>query len=352
VRFFTFVGLLFFFGLRGWVYTDIFIYSDHFEEVGLLWDIKNIVPPFNRFEIGYVVFESLIKTSWNNFFFFVFISSLIDLLLVHYLFKRYCRYYVMAFLLFVVFEGVGMEFNLLRNMKAIGLFFLSLKYIQERKLLPFLLLNVLGLLFHWMTLFFIPLYFILYKQFSKRFYWIVFIVGNIFFLFDIHWIQPIATSVGNILGGVYLLKAIGYFETGQSLSFSLGYFIRFFTFVITMAFFNKLVASHQYYIIFINLLLLYLISRLFLTEIKPFAERMGHYFICSYWILYPTIYEFIKNRVNKQLLLSYLILYAFLASIHSNIASKYENQLFGISRREQRLQEVISGSEKLLNQEN
>ena len=97
----------------------------------------------------------------------------------------------------------NMDINNLRNIKSILLFFISIKYIYARDCMKYILLNLLGLSFHSTSIFYLPLYFLLHKNW-RRFILPIIIVGLIIVIFNIGFISPIAYYLGSILGGKYL----------------------------------------------------------------------------------------------------------------------------------------------------
>ena len=158
----TLVFLLFF-GFRGFIGWDWTLYFPFYEQLGNIFHLNFSE---HRFDIGFVIYASLIKTLNFDYHSFVFISTLIDVVLLHIFFKRYLpeKYYALGFAVFFAFWGFILETDLMRNVKGMLLFLLSLKYIENRNLSKFLLLNMLGLSFHWSSIVFFPLYFFLEYQ--------------------------------------------------------------------------------------------------------------------------------------------------------------------------------------------
>jgi hypothetical protein len=342
VRMLTMLGFLFFFGLRGFVYTDWYGYYPFFEQIGTLWDGNLFYRPagYDK-EFGFVVYSSIIKSIYPNYFFWVFISTAIDIFMLNIIFQRYVKYYVLAFILFFVFGGTEIEMNLMRNVKSILLFMLSLRYVQERKMLPYMLLNGVGVLFHFSSILYFPLYFILHREFSRVFYWIIFIVGNIIFLFHIEYLQPIAYFIADIIGGRAPETAHEYFRLSKiwsAHSFTLGSVERCLTFILSISFLPQLNRTKTN-ILFINLYVGYFICFYFFAEVVILSERVGYLFICSYWVLYPNLFALLRIKVNKKLIIILLIVYALMKTTtkHNNIHFRYDNLAFGIQKYEERV---------------
>jgi hypothetical protein len=356
VRWITIFGFTVFLGLRGFVYTDWMMYYPLFDKLPTIWDggltsvltsdfsedfVTDVSMGKAGLELGFIYFTVIFKSLIPNYFAFIFINSFIDVLLLDIFFRKYSNYYVLSFILFIAFGGLGMEFNLLRNMKSFLFFLLSLKYVQERRFLPFVLLNLAGYLFHSSALVFIPLYFILHKEWPKWLVWSIFIAGNILFLLHIKYLQPITLAVADLMGGRMAVKAKLYFVSdfySQAYGLGIGYIERVCTFIVFILFQKKLKALNPFNVIFINVYLLYFIIYFFFAELMVAVERLSLLFVFGYWVIYPAVLSIIKEYSNKLIMIVLLIGYSILkvAQVNSNIFSKYDNLLFGIQSFEDR----------------
>ena len=257
------IGFVFFFGLRGFVNTDWLIYYNMFNSLPTLWggDLGAVfTTDFTEdfvtdasidqagIELGFIFGSVFIKSIIPDYYVWVFINTVIDVILLHLFFKRYSSYYTLSFIFFLVFGGLAIELNLMRNIKALLLFLLSIKYIQERRLLPYLLMNGAGLLFHSSALLFLPLYFFLQREWPKWLIWTIFIVGNILFLLQIPYLKPLILSVSDVLGGRFAVKAKLYLASdlyAKSVGVGLGYFERVGTFLLADSYCQKRTKSGQ-----------------------------------------------------------------------------------------------------------
>ena len=174
----SFILLIIFIGLRGYVYSDWISYLAFFEEVPFLFDLQlfDLTERF-IFEPGFIIYTSCIKSICNNFHFFIFLSSLIDLWILLLAFKKYLKNPILGFAIFFAISGLSMEFNLLRNMKSIMLFLISLKFVQEKSFGKYFIFNMIGYLFHQTSLLYIPLYFVLGRNWNRKFIILLFILA-------------------------------------------------------------------------------------------------------------------------------------------------------------------------------
>jgi hypothetical protein len=357
VQILTIGGFLFFFGLRGFVSTDWYNYYPFFEKIGTLWNGNLLSMPtgYNK-EIGFIVYSVIIKSICPNYFFWIFVSTAIDIALLHVIFKRHAKYYVLAFIVFFVMNGEVIEFNLMRNIKSILLFILSLKYLQERRIMPYMLLNVLGMSFHISAIVYIPMYFLLHRKFPKILLWLVFIVGNMIFLLQIEYIHPILLSIGDLLEGQVAAGISYYLATdmyNHPYGFTIGYFERVLAYMLVMLCYNRLLKQDHFNVVFINAHVLYFFFFFFFAELTVMTQRLPLLFVFSYWILYPNLFALIKIETNKLIIVLVAVLFFSLkvAVGNTNLFTKYDNLLFGIKDYEEKKATFSKYREKILKNE-
>lgn len=94
------------------------------------WTLDGIVFDCG-YEKGFILYSILIKSLFSNYFIWVFIGSLLDLIVIHKIITKNTNYYILAVIMFILFGGLTIEFNLYRNSKAIICFLLSINYLQK-----------------------------------------------------------------------------------------------------------------------------------------------------------------------------------------------------------------------------
>jgi hypothetical protein len=190
--------LVIFIGLRAYVFTDFKTYKIIFDDVPTIFDgIGNIYQylskdVFSSLETGYILFNIICKTILPSYFFFQFVSSFIDLVILYKFFRRYIPQEIaLGFVFFFVFSGVSLEINLLRNVKAIMLFILSIKYLEKRNAPLYFGINFIGILFHSSSIIYFPLFFMLNIKLSRKILVCLFVTGCVVFFFSIEWIKKL-----------------------------------------------------------------------------------------------------------------------------------------------------------------
>ena len=133
------------------------------------------------YEIGYVLFNKIISVFGNNsqlLLSFVALLSIFPIFVVYY---KESNSFVFSILVYLAFPCFFAVFSALRQACAIGICFMSYKFIKERKIIPFILFILLASTFHITALVFLlsyPLYTIRIKKIYK--YFMVVLVGIIF----------------------------------------------------------------------------------------------------------------------------------------------------------------------------
>ena len=334
----AFILLLIFIGLRGFVLTDFYNYYPWFINLDKIYSLD--VSEYTA-ESGFVVYSSLIKTVFPNYHIWVFINSLIDLLILKFTFKKYSHSEILSYIVYLAFSGIVIEFNLYRNVKAILLFMLSIPYLLNKRLLPYMLINLIGVSFHTSALLYLPLYFILNIRLPRWLRWgfifmmVILYIKKVDLLGNIDYILMFIDSESTAVD-----KVANYMQSGDSYGFSFGFFERLISLILFTYFYDSLVKQRESNNIFYNLYLLYYATFQFFINNSILVNRIPLLFVISYAILYPNLIEI--NKKYKQILIVYIFILALL-KIHiatNNILCSYDNLLWGIQSYQVRSQIV------------
>ena len=135
---------LFFFGFRGYILTDWVIYLPQYEN--MRWDkVFNYFTTINNnFEPGFAILVMICKSVFPSYFFLCFVIVSFNIYALIVFFKRYTNNIPLGFILFLVFEGVIIMSNLLRNSISISIFLLALPFLENRKPIRYFLMCILA----------------------------------------------------------------------------------------------------------------------------------------------------------------------------------------------------------------
>lgn len=331
IRYIFFI-LLIFIGLRGHLYTDYINYYPFFKSLPEITDLSWRYISTSEFENGFVIYSSFVKTICANYYFWVFVNTIIDLTILTFIFKKYSYSVAWSYIFFFAFMGLLIEMNLFRNAKSIFLFLLSIPYLQQKKILPYLALNILGLSFHSSSILYILSYFILNIEYSKKAIFIAFAVTNIIFIFNIHIISELIKYFSLLIpdsrGTAILLQYID--NSSQQYLLSIGYIERTVAYIITAIFYKRLIQKNKANRIFCNSMFLYYISFYICAEVSVLTARVPLLFIYSYWFVFPNILSLAKKQSATKVYIIAFVLCCMKIALSSNlIIHKYDNWLMG-----------------------
>ena len=312
----------------------------------MLVDESSILEPF------FVIYTSIIKTLTDNWNVFIFLSTLIDLLIISLVFKRYSSNYSLSLLLFFTLN-IGLEFDLMRNMKAILLILLSLQYIKQRNLLKFLLIIVAAFMFHRSALMFIPLYFMGNMELKEKKLSIFLIIINIFYFIDFSFFNELMEPISESFGGAVASKYYWYSKSeiyASERGFTLGYFYKNISFILLIIYSNKIYSYFPYGKIMINAMIIYMTVSFVFNDIMVFVDRTEMLYSFSFWFVWPYILSSISEHRYKILALTIMILFCTLRIYKqtNNIMYEYENILFKSKNYQQRIESNVATGRKIL----
>lgn len=331
---------LFFFGLRGFIGWDYTSYYPAFTDWDLSFIDVNLFERGNEFDAGFSVYLSVIHVFTENYHVFIFITTLLDVILLNIIIKRYSLNYALSFALFLAFN-LALEVDLLRNIKSVLLFLVALEYLKSRQPIKYFLLIFIATTFHWTAIIYFPLYFFLHKKLSRSIVIAIVIIGNIIFFTSAFSFLSFFSDALSSLGGVFELKQESYFESGdftKSWGFSIGYFERLLTVIIILIYYDKLVEQNSDNILFINLYIIYISMFLYLSDLHILINRFSLFFSCTYWVLIPAVL-YLLDFHKRKLFFGAIVIYCFLKILvtTNHIYYRYDNLLFGIESFENRL---------------
>ena len=322
---------LFFFGLRGFVFHDWYNYYPGFEKVSL-YNIQHY-ELFKDYEIGWLIFELICKTIFDNYHFMVFIHSFILLFLLFRFLHRYTDNILLAFIIYLTFDGFAISLNLMRNSLAIAVFLNALPYLNERKPLPYFLLCLLAFTFHYSAIVFFPLYFFLHLNTGKWTYASIFIIGLILYLSNISVFLSLVKLLG-INNDFLIQKVEEYSDLSISLKISIGLLERLLTGLLIFCYYER-IRNFLNNSLFINAFLLYILSVFLLSEFSEISKRISILFEFSYCVLWVYIIKCFYYSNNRKLFIAFITIYAILkisTPMINQPVYEYDNIIIGGSK--------------------
>lgn len=332
---FVWIIYFFFIGFRGFICTDWYNYYPMFNETPSILNYNEFITYTNTTftEIGYLLYISIFKIFTDDYVIFQALSVLVDIFLIHLCIKRYSTNYLLSFILLSVFFYVQ-SVNLNRNIKSTLLFLYSIKYLHENRHSKFLIINSVGVLFHSLSIVYLCVAYFLKRNFPQRVLYIFFVLGYMFYFSRISVISLAFQQIDNLIEGIGKIgHAIHVYIAREGIErlplFSIGMLERLMTFILLITNYKRIIVRFKYGVYFCNMLLLYLLCYLFLSEIPVVSIRFCQLFSFSYVIFYAYVFSLVKNSKNIRIYRWILFLYILLwtCSTHDALMDKYDNFL-------------------------
>lgn len=327
-----------FFAFRGYLFTDWLNYVEYFEQIE--WSTLFAFDLEKMYEPGFVLLSLICKSIIPNYFFFVVVCITIDtFLLIRFLRRRNINNFAFVFFLFIVFEGLSIMFNLLRNAISIFIFINALEYIEKRKPLPYFSLCLLAVSFHLSAIIFFPLYFFLHRKTNKWVFIGCFLVFFILYMSKISIVLSLVKILG--LGELFTAKIEAYTETfTASRIFSItGTVEKALIAILVFLYYDEIFSRFKNREVIINSLLLYFFMYYLLADFTTLSDRFSILFVFSYWVIWIDLTKVLYLQHNKYLLTGFLFVYClYNLQTHTNMpCQEYDNILFGYKSYPERL---------------
>lgn len=285
------VVLILFSGLRDMIGGfDVYVYGQVYESAN---DIIKIYPSF---EIGFRMFYIFLRNFSQDRYFMFFVCAAVMLSLHFFTIKKHSP--VIYFSVFILFcKFFLMSFVYLRQGIAMGIIWLSLSAIADRKFLKFFALAVLAFLFHKSSIIFFPIYFIGSIKFKPLNMFIISVGAFVFSIspFSSIFLELLAENADEKVG-VYIEKSGG---------MNLFYLIECMILIYLMLKFRADFYKSKFTTLVLNGLFSYILVNIMALTNASFLRFGWYYFIFLVFSL-PYIYTFIKDaklRANYKMLI-------------------------------------------------
>jgi hypothetical protein len=293
------------------------------------------------FQFGplFVLYVSIIKLFTSNYHVIIAIDSIFDLALLYAFLKRYSCNKNLALLVFLFMGGFGLFFNLIRNIKSILFFMLSLRYIRERRPFMYIALNVAGGLFHTTGFLFLPLYFFLDRKISQKGILLIALTGIVVYFSNLGLVREALSFLSVRLPGVLGQRLNAYMSAElyyKHALFTFGFFERLFTIGVIAFTYDSLIERDSNNIMFINIFIIFFVFEFYFAEVKIIPERAGTLFCFAYCIIWPSL---VRLFPESERCVSFMLILAicFAKGLgYNSVMVKYDNLITGIETYQQR----------------
>ncbi|MGL5798192.1 MAG: EpsG family protein [Cetobacterium sp.] len=250
------------------------------------------------YEHFFVLLRDFFKFIGLSYNFFLLLLSFIFNFVIYKLLTKYSKNPTLSFLIYLSTFYYWHNFTIIRNFIAILLFWLSLKYILERKLIVFIIITTIACFFHKTAIILYPFYFLLNHKFTKKSLGLLF--GLAFIL------NPLSFYIFKVdiafLGlSERLNRYSGIIEHGNRYEF-----LELFILVLISLFFIKKADIKENIFINLNIFSLFIFITFYRFAV---VLRFLEYFRLGVLITIPFILSKIENKLLKRLFFIAILLY-------------------------------------------
>ncbi len=296
-----------FVGLKGWTGMDVMMYYENYQDAPTLGEFllgRYSNDWYTDFEIGFNLFEVIAKTLGLSYWQFQFIYVLIDAIILYHFFRRETNYCVLALLIYFIWWGWVFHAEQLRNANSVLLFMMSLKYVRNKQIFSYVLLNVLGMTFHTTSLFYILVYPLLRITLTKNQLLWIFTVVMVIFIFRIKFINIVLTGLYTY-GGQHIASKIQKYYINIVYAdsyYNLGMrkIIVGFAYIMFCFFPKYFKADKNIDNVIKNVFVIYFILVFSLCEIRVLQDRTSSLFCIGLVMIFVQYYANLKSKLHKQ----------------------------------------------------
>ena len=256
-------------------------------------------------EFGYVGINILISRFTANRYIFILTYTFILYILIFFSFKQHVKNYPFACLLFMALFFF-FTFTYLREVMAVAIAWLSMKYIIKRDFKKFLLVMICAYSFHNSAAIFLPMYFIPIRKFRIKNIIIVMVALLILGISPIPaWFY---TNFGAITGSE---ERVAYYADEMDRNgFRIEYFIESFFFLVILLYNYKKIPLNKTNIVFFNASLVFCGILLFFIKSSS-GGRLSWYYMLGIITTITYLYR-IPTKRNKHSIIYLIIIIALL----------------------------------------
>lgn len=339
------IGLFYiFFAFRGYLCTDWRGYSEFYSDVSWssILEITSSKYEAVFHEPGFTLLMCICKTISNEYAFFVIAYTTLETVL----FLRFLRRWNIGnmpfvFMLFMMFYGVPIMSNLMRNQMAIFIMLNTLEYIESKQPLKYFAGCFLAICFHSTFVLFFPLYFVLGRKINRWIYAVAFLVFFGIYITKVSLVLAMLDMLG--LGGTVGEKVKVYTEAfSEARQFSVsGTMEKFGMVLLIFLYYDRLMQKAKNVILINSLLCMYFFYYVF-SEFDVLSSRLAMNFSYSNWIIWIELLDGTRIQNNKRLLGFTLFMYCLYSQsvAYKEPAQEYDNFLFGAKSQTERLRVI------------
>lgn len=289
-------------------------YIGQFQQISQLSFTELFSTSILSYEIGFVIFNKLISYISTDVQFYLFACTFFAVCPITYVIYKYSKSPLFSFLIYIGLPSFLMLFSGMRQILAIGLCTIALKFIFEKKLFKFIITVIFASLFHYSASIFLIAYPCYYLKFNN--------IGRVASLILIGLIFVFRVPIFNFLSQLYKEEA----EIDNN--GAIGLFIVFVLVYVYCFIFSKTNTDVRG---LLNIFFLACVCQAF-SGIYSTAMRIGYYFMIPLILLLPNVVNKIDDVKVREISYIFIsvafIIFGLISIYNSSWAMSYPYYFF------------------------
>jgi len=288
---------------------------------------------YDSFRLSYIFLEptffaisNLSRLIFNSPIGIFIIYALISLLIKYYALRRLTSFYNFSILIFIPFYFLNHEMTQIRTGVATGFLLLSIVPLYQKNAKKFLILILLGSMFHYSLCLFAFFYFLNSKEISLKFYLFLFCLAYLFYFLNID-----VVSLLKMLKYEFIVQKVEAYELlmkeGQHTKinvFNSLLLIRILILFFLMFNFKKIVVQNKYVVLLLKIYAFSILFFIIFYKMPILAFRMSQLLGIVEIILFPLmIYIFKQKEFIIAFLIAYSLLVLSIELFYNNLMNPY-----------------------------
>ena len=244
--------------------------------------------PYRGTEFGYVIWNILVAHISSNRYMFIFLTTLVMYaLFIRSFLEHFDKYPILCMLFLGLFYYFTITY--MRQCLSVAIAWQGIKYVWERKPLPFFLITFIAFSMHNSAIIFFVLYFVPIKKYSRQ-QIIIFMI----LCFLLGW-TPLASFL--IASSDEYTGAVGRNYTNEMYGYNVMYLMEVLLFLWFLLRYYHLLPSDKRTLVFFNMFLSFSAILLVFSRFVQ-GGRIGWYFLIGLFYIFSSL--FYHNRIKKD----------------------------------------------------
>lgn len=269
-------------------------YLSSFDKISRFTWEQAFTQDVHNYERGYIIFNKLISCVWNDKQFFLAMCALVGVAPVIYVVYKKSHNAIFSYYIYMGLPSFLMLFSGIRQSIAIGICFLAYSFIEDKKLIKFVLTVFVASLFHYTSIIFLLAYPLYYIKVNNT--------GRVFSLVFLPIIYIFRYPLFSLLSRIFKDEALP--DDNGAITLLL-IFVLIYVFCVIFARKEKQMNG------LLNLFYLACVCQVF-SGVYSTAMRVGYYFMIFAILLIPHIIENLRENTEVKVILTFVISIAFM----------------------------------------